>query len=64
MKDEIIRGLKKDGKFIIDGVGVFELLPRRQGKTFCGFRNMEGTPRFSKRVRFTSSLKFRNEICK
>ena len=64
MIEEIIKELEEKGKVVIPELGVFELLPRRQGKTFVGFRNVEGTPRFNKRVRFTSSPKLRDRICK
>jgi len=64
MKEEIIKGLKEDGRYEIDGVGVIEMLPRRKGKTFCGFRNKEGTPIYKKRLRFTSFKSIKDEICK
>jgi nucleoid DNA-binding protein len=58
------KDLKTNGYVEIEGFGVFELLPRRQGKTFCGFRNKEGEPRFTKRLRFKISKQLRNELCK
>ena len=64
MINEIIEALEKDGKIVIPDFGTFELLPRRKGKTFVGFRGVEGTPRFNKRVKFTSSSKLRDRICK
>jgi nucleoid DNA-binding protein len=61
---KIKEDLKENGYVEIEGFGVFELLPRKQGKTFCGFRNKEGTPQFSKRLRFKVNRKLRNELCK
>jgi nucleoid DNA-binding protein len=59
----IERHLKQSGEVVIPQKGVFHLLPRKQGKTFCGFRNKEGTPLFSKRVRFTISKELRKKLC-
>lgn len=60
----IEREVKNNGAIFIENKGTFELLPRRKGKTFCGFRNKEGTPQFSKRLRFKISKQLRNELCK
>jgi hypothetical protein len=60
----IERELKKTGTCHIPKKGDWHLLPRKQGKTFCGFRNKEGTPQFSKRLRFKINRKLRNELCK
>jgi hypothetical protein len=59
----IEKHLKESGECFIPKKGVFHLLPRKKGKTFCGFRNKEGTPLFSKRVRFTISRDLRKDLC-
>jgi len=64
MLNELIEKLKREGKVKIEGFGTFELLPRRKGKTFVGFHNIEGKAKYSKRVKFTSSSKLRDRICK
>ena len=59
----IERHLKQSGEVVIPQKGVFHLLPRKKGKTFCGFRNKEGTPLFSKRVRWTTARELRKKLC-
>ena len=61
----IIERHLKEGRYVeIPNKGTFELLPRRKGKTFCGFRNKEGEPRFTKRLRFKISKQLRQDLCK
>jgi hypothetical protein len=60
----IERHLSNTGRLEVPTKGVFELLPRRKGKTFCGFRNKEGSPVFSKRMRFTINSELRKTLCK
>lgn len=55
--------LKQSEEVVIPKKGVFHLLPRKRGKTFCGFRNKEGTPLFSKRIRFTVDKQLRKDLC-
>lgn len=60
----IERHLNESGTLEVPAKGKFELLPRRKGKTFCGFRNKEGSPVFSKRLRFTINRELRKTLCK
>ena len=60
----IERHLNESGSIEVPAKGKFELLPRRKGKTFCGFRNKEGSPVFSKRMRFTINRELRKTLCK
>jgi nucleoid DNA-binding protein len=61
---KIVKALQDTGRIDIPNFGTFELLPRRKGVTFCGFRNKEGVARYSKRVRFTISKELRDKLCK
>lgn len=61
--EEILKGIKENGSYEIKGLGVIRLLPRKKGRTFCGFSNKEGVPRYSKRLRFDFNKKLRDDLC-
>ena len=62
--EQIKRELLDKGYYNIRGFCKIKLLPRKKGKTFVGFCGKEGKPTYSKRVKFTSSVVLKDEICK
>lgn len=60
----LINCLTTHGFYEVNGFGRWDMLPRKKGKTFCGFRNKEGAPQYQTRVRFTINRKLRAKICK
>lgn len=60
----IEKQIKEKGFYKIDGFGIWEKLPRKKGKAFCGFQNKEGKPIYKTRIKFTSDKKLKDRLCK
>lgn len=62
---KIIERELQDKSYIdIENAGIFELTTRKQGKTYCGFANKEGTPKYSRRIRWKTKKVMRDRLCK
>lgn len=64
MIEEIIEGLKNEGKFVVRNFGTFLLVDRKKGDSYNGFTGVRNKIIFKKRVRFIPSINLKNNICK
>ncbi len=60
----LVKKLETSGSVNIKHFGTFKILPRKKGRSFCGFSNKEGVAKYRNRLRFIISKELRDLLCK